>query len=66
MLKLPGDDSFCKTFHQMEQYKTDTMYGFVLDSAIISYLTNHRDQKMMRAKNESGLSLPIMFDFGFA
>ena len=66
MLNLPGDDSFCKKFRRRKLYRPEYMYRHVLDSAIISYITNHRDQKMFVKQTVPTIYLPIMFDFGFA
>ena len=65
MLKLPGDDSFCKEFRQMDRYRDNVMYEYISDSTVISYITNHRDQKAY-TMTVGASKLPIMFDFGYA
>ena len=65
MLKLPGDDSYCKKFRQMDPFKSPRDFGDILDITVISYITNHRDQKITFLKSGSSF-MHIMFDYGFA
>ena len=62
-MRLPGDDTFCKEFRRLDQYKN--IYEYILDSTVISFITNHRDQKVpfMSVGLEK---VPVMFDYGFA
>ena len=63
MLNLPGDDSYCKEFRQLKYYKDPSIFAYILDFTVLSFITNHRDQKPFIAENGTSC-VPIIFDFG--
>ena len=62
---MPSNDSYCKTFRQLDIYKEPSMFEYILDFTILSFITNHRDQKVAIVHNET-TSLPIIIDFGLS
>ena len=62
---LPGDNAYCSIFRNLSAYRQPRDFGDFLDAAVISYITDHRDQKITVIRDKS-ISLNVMFDFGLA
>ena len=63
--KLPGDNSYCHMFRKLNSYRKPRDFGDLLDATVLSYITDHWDQKITVIRERS-VSLSVMFDLGYA